>query len=396
MRIVVFPVVVALAACGGDHHANPDAPAPDAPFMVVPHPAAPQIVKMSGSVLTAPKVVPIFFQNDATMQATIEDFAGQLGASPYWSTATAEYGVGAIGVLPTIVTTDAVPTTDTALDTWLAHHFNGQNGWPAAPDPQSIYSVFLPDGAVLQTSGGNSCDTFAAYHDETTAPGNAPVAYALLPRCHYTDPVDDLTESASHEWIEASTDPRVETLPAYGDVDNDDYIWAYVPGGEVSDFCEYVDTANQRLVGPYMVQRSWSNAAAMAGHDPCVPAPNLPYQAAAPVFTEQVSLDSFYNGTIMTKGLQLGVGMSKTIDIALFTDAPAPDFLVGATDVNAFLGGPADLTFAWDRQNGNNGDTLHLTITRQSAGTNNAGSEFVIGVKNGQNNTSLWWGFAHN
>src|SRR5512146_1091699 len=97
----------ALAACGDNVVPEvvtpPDAPPP---WAEAPHGTAPTLVNLGGGVLTAPKVQPIFFANDATMQAAIEDFSQQMAASEYWKTTTAEYGVGALGVLPTIVTTD--------------------------------------------------------------------------------------------------------------------------------------------------------------------------------------------------------------------------------------------------------------------------------------------------
>ena len=394
-------LLLALAACSSDHHeAAPDAfvPPVDAPppFQEASFGSAPQMVKVpGGDVLTAPKVVPIFFANDAAMQASVEDFLAQTAASSYWGATTSEYGVGPLTILPTIVTTDTPPTTDTALATWLAGHFNGQNGWPTAPDPQTIYSVFLPAGVVLHTSFGDSCQAFGAYHDEAMGTGTS-VVYALMPRCTgFGQDLDELTVSTSHELIEAVTDPRVESTPAFGDLDPDHYIWAYTPGAEVGDMCEYVATASQRLVGNYLVQRTWSNASAAAGHDPCVPALTTPFQGAAPMLTDPEPIDSYYNGTIQTKGVQVPVGMSKTIDVKLFSDAPTADFSVHADDVAQFNGSPAELTFTWDKTTGHNGDTLHLTITRAKAGQGQ-GSEFVIVVGTGQDVSALWWGFVEN
>jgi hypothetical protein len=393
--------MLALAACGSDHHqeAAPDAFVPPVdtppPFQEASFGGAPQMVKVNGgSVLSAPVVVPIFFASDATMQPQVEDFLAHLSGSSYWSATTSEYGVGGLTILPTIVTTDTPPTTDTALTSWLAGHFNGQNGWPAAPDPQTIYSVFLPDGVVLHTSFGDSCQAFGAYHDEVPANGSQPsVVFSLMPRCQ--GGLDTLTISTSHELIEAATDPHVESTPAYGDLDPDHYIWAYTPGAEVGDMCEYLPSAAQQLVGNYFVQRTWSNASAAAGHDPCVPVLATPFQGAAPMFTDAEPIDSYYNGTIQTRGVQVPVGMSKTIDVQLFSDAPTGDFSVHADDVAQFLGSAAELSFTWDKQTGHNGDTLHLTITRTKAGMGQ-GSEFVVVVGSGQNVTALWWGFVEN
>jgi hypothetical protein len=68
-----------------------------------PHPAAPQVINlMSGTVLSAPKLVPVFFANeDPTMQASLIDFVNNIGNTPdggagdagdfyYWPTTTSE------------------------------------------------------------------------------------------------------------------------------------------------------------------------------------------------------------------------------------------------------------------------------------------------------------------
>jgi hypothetical protein len=397
-------ILLALAACGDNRAAAPDAfvPSIDAPsFVEAPHPATPQMVKLSGDVLTAPRIVPIFFANDAAMQAQIEDYLHQLASSSYWGATTNEYGVGALTIAPTIVTADAPPTTDTDLAPWIGNHFDGQAGWPAQPDPQTIYAVFLPEGAVLHTSFGDSCRAFGGYHDEATGPQSQSVVFALLPRCEggTRSPLDNLTLVTSHEMIEAATDPRAETAPGFQELDADHYVWAYTPGPEVGDMCELVPGAAQRLVGSYVVQRTWSNASAAAGHDPCVPVLAEPYIAAAPMLAETAAIDSIHTGapSLMTHAVSIPVGTSKTIDVVLFSDAAIADYTVEAYDVAAFFGMPAELTFTWDRDTGHNGDVLHLTITRAATGTRpglHGGSEFLLATVVHRNVQTLWSGLA--
>jgi hypothetical protein len=371
------------------------------PFTEAMHPAVPQMVKMSGDVLATPKIVPIYFSATDTMITPMDSFLGQLAGSSYWTAIGSEYGVGALTIEPKIVTTDAAPTTDTALVTWLQGHFNGQNGWPSSPDPQAIYSVFLPAGATFNTSFGAACQAFGAYHDEAAQTGtNAPIIYALIPRCDAgsTMEQDELTESSSHEWIEAATDPRVMTAPAYGDVSADNYIWAYTPGAEVGDMCEYVDAAYQKLVGNFMVQRTWSNAAALAGHDPCVPAPDpatQPYLGVAPELDGKVSIASLYSGTVMTNGIQLARGGGMVVTIDLFSDADGPPWTVDVQD--AQLSGSPELNMHLDTTTGANGDKLNLTITRVANGDAMVGgSEFVLSSKLNDKIVAQWWGFVAN
>jgi hypothetical protein len=148
--------------------------------------------------------------------------------------------------------------------------------------------------------------------------------------------------------------------------------------------CDLEPQSFQRLVGSYVVQRSWSNASARAGHDPCVPALAEPYFNAAPILTAKQQI-TFQSQVLTTNGLQLALGQSKTIAVQLFSDAPRADWSVDAVDTSQ----PAGFTFSWDAQTGNDGDTLHLTITR----TSSASSEIAIESRDGTT-TNLWFAFV--
>ena len=397
--LLVAVPVLSLAACG-DNLVPDDTTLPDAPAGFVPaaHAAPPQLVSLGGRVLAAPKVRAIFFANDLEMQTSVDQFLAQLAASSYWTTTTAEYGVGPLTVSPTIVTADPPPTTDTAFSTWLASRFDGTHAEYGAFDPDTVYSVFLPQGVVLRSPDGDSCDAYGAYHDEEMGTGGQHIVYALIPRCA-PEPgltyLDEVTVSTSHELAEAVTDPLVETTGAFGSVDDDHAIWGFTPGAENGDFCEYLPTAYGKLVGEFSVQRTWSNAAALAGHDPCVPAVAGPFVGAAPKLDEVVGMTDGPNGPQMTKGVKIPMGMSKTIDVVLWSDAETADVSVEAIDVAKDGGSPAELTFVWDRTTGHNGDTLHLTITRVRPG-DFGGSEFEVNTLAGGSPTWMWWSYAAN
>ena len=49
------------------------------------------------------------------------------------------------------------------------------------------------------------------------------------------------------------------------------------------------------------------------------------------------------------------------------TSSASPSITVSAVDKAAAAGQPAELTFAFDKTTGQNGDTLHLTITAVKA-----------------------------
>jgi hypothetical protein len=408
-------------ACGGAVNATPDAgttddagpppadasPAvdaqadvtkPDAGFPAA-HPAAPQVQDYGGPVLDAPNVVPVFFANDPD-QAKVEDFLKQLAASSFWGDATKEYGVGPLSVASSIVVTDTPPTNIgiAGIEQWLASYLDGTHPeWPAIAQ-NNVYTVFYPKTTTISDpSFGTSCQSFGGYHYEAKGPGGKSIVYAVMPRCDslggITQGFDTLSSGLSHELVEASTDPLMSN-PAWSYVDMDHMVWNLMPLGEVGDMCAFEPQSYQRLVGSYMVQRPWSNASAAAGHDPCVPTLSDPYFNAAPVLNDSISLD-YYGQSVVTKGVKIPVGQSKTIDVQLFSDAPTQDWTVQAVDENYGTGQPAQLQFSWDSQSGNNGDVRHLTITRVANGTHQ-GTEFIIYAQRGFTVANMWFGFVGN
>ncbi len=381
-------LVLALAACGSPGHTNdtPDAPgvvnvdaphampdaSPDAPTNLGPFPSQPTVQNAGGNVLAAPHIVPVFFANDATSQATIEMFLAQLAQdTAYWSAISSEYGVGALTVGASVVATETPPTTDSGLQTIVTSHAGGTGGWPANT-PNTIYAIFLPDGVTLTMQGGTSCTDFDGYHSET----QNHVVYALMPRCNsMTFPgLQVVTIASSHEFLEASTDPHPFSTPAFNEVDDEHAIWGLAPGGELGDMCETARGSFQPLVGSFMVQRTWSNASAAAGHDPCVPVLATPYVEAATILP-----DITVQGTV-TPGISIPLNTSKTIEVDLYSDAPTDDWTVAAFDVATKLemATTPELTFTFDKTTGHNGDKLQLTVTRVAAPQNFGLSELML------------------
>jgi hypothetical protein len=383
-------VCFALAACGDNQHqAAPDAapPAPDAPtgFVEGTHADVPQVQSGGGPVLATPKVQPIFYTGDDSAQATLEDMLTQMSTSSYWTAISTEYGVGALTVLPTIVSTDTPPATDDDLSAWVDAQF------PAA-DPNTIYTVFLPEGVTLTQGNSASCTSFAGYHSET----NNGAVYALVPRCHssvFTGPLDVVTFATSHELLEASTDPHPFTDPAYTEIDEEHSAWGRTPGAELGDMCEYVDAAFQPLVSNYLVQRTWSNVSAAAGHDPCVPAMPTPYLGVSPNLPD-LTITSHGGQQIMTKGVVANLNQPIQLEVDLFTDAPMSDqYPIQVYDSAQYSGGTSSFRFTWDKYFGTNGDKLTLTLTRTTAGTMRP-NEIVFFAQNNDQSVSQWWAYV--
>jgi hypothetical protein len=146
------------------------------------------------------------------------------------------------------------------------------------------------------------------------------------------------------------------------------------------------------------VQRAWSNAAAAAGKNPCVPAPDgVPYFNAAPVLEDEVPIgstmwDAGWSGT--TKGARVRVGESKTIEVDLFSDAPVAPWRVRAFDLAYIQGKDAELEVSLDREQGQNGDKLTLTIHALRAGAD-GGSRFLL-VSDDRAHGAFWIGYVAN
>jgi hypothetical protein len=185
----------------------------------------------------------------------------------------------------------------------------------------------------------------------------------------------------NHELDEAATDPYVNSNPAYIGDDNDHLAWAVATGGEIGDMCEYNADSNYTPPGStYMVQRTWSNKAAKAGQNPCVPVPPTgPYFNSLPVLTDMVQINAT-GSPQPTLGVTIPVGQTKTIDVQLVSDgATAGPWTVTAWDLNDYLGaGKPFLKVSLDKSQGSNGDTLKLTITSLKADNQDVSAIFVL------------------
>lgn len=380
MRSVLFVIASSclIAACsdGGGVQPAQDAgveASVDAGFTPAQHPAAPIITSSGGSVLATPKVVVVTFSGDP-LASQLETFAQTLGPTAYWSATTSEYGVGPLQYAGS-VHVDAPPATtlsQDALESWIASELDGTHAeWPAY-DPSTIYAIVMPKGTGIQVDGAPPCASSPAYHYEIDS-GAQHIVYAAINRC---DPIfglsgiDYLTAGLSHELVEASTDPLYVTAPAYDGPAAKYTDWNLVTGGEVADFCTPMNDVYFKPADfPFTVQRSWSNAAAIAGHDPCVPAFAGPYFAAVPVLPDTLK-GTYYGQAFTSEGVHVALGASVDVEVDLFSDVPSDAFAVSATSSGA------NLEFSWDRPSGANGDVLTLTITRKADAKNIVGVDF--------------------
>jgi hypothetical protein len=370
-----------------------------------PHAKPPQVANYGGPVLKSPKIQPIFFSNDdAASVASLTDFVNKVGPTKYWEANTTEYGVGAATALPVVNLTETISgvITDGDVQSWLSAKLNGDDPAFAKGDSDTLYAIFYPAGLTISEGGAQSCQSFGGYHSNITldaAHGNQHIAYAVIPRCDSFGDLmglDGVTGAASHEFLEAATDPYPMVQPAYAAVDDKHIYWMrLLGGGETGDMCaQFPGVFTKFAELPYVVQRSWSNKAALAGHDPCVPAlPGTTYFNAAPVMNDTVTYN-FQGQNVPVTGVKIGVGETKTIDVNLFSDGPMDAWNVKADDIAKLFGQQAHLDVSLDNDQGQNGQTLHLTIKVLTAGKHNQELFAVVSTSGKQQN--FWVGVVGN
>ncbi len=386
----------------------------------------PQVADGGGPVMTAPKVVPIFYaSDDPAMVASVSDFITKLPGSSYWSAFAPEYGVGDLTALTPIMLTDSLTAywDDSQIQAYLTAKLEANDpAWPA-PDANTIYAFFFPPGVTITTTGmplgdggadaavpnpgAVGCEGFGGYHDNITLSNNMNVSYAVVPRCasfpygligHSLTGIDAITGPASHEIAESATDPFPGSTPAFSTLDAPHSYWGrLMGGGEVGDLCALIDSSfTKTLPGiPYAVQRIWSNLAARAGTDPCVPAPagNV-YFNAYPQMTDMVTLTS-RGGSVTAKGVEIPVGGSAVVEFDIASSASTQPITLAISDGSSTGHQYLEAQFVECNNQatcgGVNGDKLHAKITVVSAGRR--GTEpFQVEAQLPSNDYHLWAG----
>jgi hypothetical protein len=378
MRSFLFLVVAAVAACGGDNHAKPDSPPamPDAPPDAPSAPPFGSVMPTVGggsAVIASPKLVLITANNDPN-QAAMETFASQYAASSAWADQVSEYGVGAFTVVKKRIAT--APTTDAAAVALITQNTTGAHPAWGATDPNAIYMFILTSGDKFDDGTGSTCADYFGYHYDKMV-GNVDAAYAIV--CTETDSshpemteLQATTSTASHELVEAATDPW-SNPPGYSAVDDANYAWEYITDFELADMCQYADTAYwtgaSGMGSAYALQRTWSNTAAKAGHDPCVGDPATPYYQSVPEQpdAEMVKLPNG-DGTFdmfTTTAKKIPVGMTGTLRVHVYADQPtAGPFTVTLDDLNA-----NELVFTQPTGTFMPGDDIEVTVMVTKADT---------------------------
>jgi hypothetical protein len=343
--------------------------APAAPPFAAPHPPTAQLrVPYAGApTLTSPRIIPVIFPADP-QAALIADFTARLTTGAYWG-ALAEYGIGPGSAAPPGTASAPAPTTwaDVDLAGWVGYRIGLNDPAFPAPDTNTVYAIFLPPGTTVTTqlyTGATvrtSCVDFDGYHGEAPLASGATVPLVVIPRCASFGSLtgdDVLSVAAGSQLAQAAVNPYPVDYPAFGDVTFDGSELGVVYGPEVAALCSSSTTPITRPQDlGYAVPRLWSNAAAAASHDPCVPSVSDVYFNAAPVVGGTTTGCDIY-----ARGLSVEPGREATIPLALFSDAPTHRWELSVTTVPATTDA---VKTELDANEGKNGDTVHLTVRRK-------------------------------
>lgn len=130
------------------------------------------------------------------------------------------------------------------------------------PDGNTVFTVFLPPGSVLVHGSADSRRGLGGFHGSYIDQTNRkPVYYSAIVYADKgngvpftSDPIDNMTIAASHEWTEAVTDP---------DVNRAKLGWYDKRFGEIGDIPISMGNKLSSLWGRLdgcAVQKEWSNA----------------------------------------------------------------------------------------------------------------------------------------
>jgi hypothetical protein len=389
--------VVALAGCGSnDMNGNVDASgsgsgqkdaAIDAAIELPFGDRMPQITSGTG-ILAAPKVVAITYAND-TLRSDYEAFFTQYAASTAWTAQAAEYGVGTLTVKPPgrlAANAPASLTENTFIANVLTPNLTGANPAWGAPDANTLYEISIPKTLPYDDGTGSKCCTdYLGYHYDTKI-NNVDVPFAINCACDGggLTALQNLTETANHETVEAATDPLGT---GFAQTDDDHAVWTYTTDGEVADLCEYADTAS--LLAPtgmtYAIQRTWSNVEARAGHDPCVPGALPDYYQTIPDAPTPGNVSIFGSNTA-THLTKIAKGASGTITLHVYASGSYQGpFQVTLQDWNGMFSSPPVNLLSFVQPTGTYmaGDTVTVqaTVSNTDSGLGNTGEAYQITTK---------------
>jgi len=223
------------------------------------------LINHGGPVLASAKVVSIFWgpswgnpsnQTLGTTAAHITGFFANFGSTGEYRTIV-QYGISASTNLTNQYWIDAnnppnVAVTDSDVQAEVLNYIAQHGG---APDPSTVYEVFIPNGYYAKSGSATSCGgpnlQFCAYHGHFSSGGND-IKYASMPYpscsgCQWPGFTveQNFDHFSCHETREAATDPDLNA-------------WYDRQGNEADDKCAW--SPAPFIDAGFGYQWEWSNA----------------------------------------------------------------------------------------------------------------------------------------
>ena len=231
----------------------------------------PLLTNYGGHLLSPLRVVAIVAAND-NLRDSLFAFANALPRSQWWPEVATPFGISANATAFTVTGPPLAAGTQLTsgdLGNYVQHSAVDSAGY--TPNGHTVYLLFLPPGVTFCPT----CFQFPVFHSPF-GPSDA-LALVSHPPANVTSAVTTMTIGASHEIVEAATDPELngwklvaQRPPWTGSP------WAFDGDGtveEAADMC--ADT--RYIESGFSYSRIFSDQAAALGGDPCVPAIAAPY-----------------------------------------------------------------------------------------------------------------------
>jgi hypothetical protein len=212
-----------------------------------------------GPLLTHVDVHPVFWNSATKLQSNINSFYTAVVTSPLYAMLS-QYNIGTgtshNGIVDNRTTANV---SDATVQSRISALITA--GTLPAPTANTYYPVHFPSGMrITAPDGSRSCVQFCAYHG-TFVRNGVNVNYGIVPDIGQTgcnggcggSTVTNNTDSvASHELVEATTDPAVGLATVFGPP----LGWYDQPDNqEIGDLCN----AQQGTSAGFTVQKEWSN-----------------------------------------------------------------------------------------------------------------------------------------
>jgi hypothetical protein len=241
-----------------------------------------------GQVIANAQVYFVLWGNsvDPTVKAAMPDFYASIVNSDYMDflkvydttgktgvdgAHTSNQNIGRGSFLQTIQINPSIVSgkiDDSQIQAELVKQINA--GVLPVENANTLYMISFPKGLTITMTDGTtvatSCQQFCAYHEGFQPQGGLPIYYGVIPDLSSlgcamgcgagSGLLGRTTVSASHELIEAITDP----IPTPGTSPAFPQAWNTTDGQEIGDLCQSFKGTLTGHSATYTIQQEWDNS----------------------------------------------------------------------------------------------------------------------------------------